>query len=95
MTARELNLTRAATPGDRLADFLGLAYRETDGMDAAVLRAIRLAAIYRVHCLCRHGQLRRGAAAAEALQQACREVVKGHRAACRVYDAVQSCWWRE
>eukprot|EP00959_Pyramimonas_sp_CCMP1952_P278012 5811680-Pyramimonas_sp.AAC.1 len=53
--ARELGLPRAATPQDRLAAFLGLDLRPTEDDDAVVLRGIRLAAMYRVHCCCRHG----------------------------------------
>ena len=88
--ARELGLPRAATPQDRLAAFLGLDLRPAEDDDSVVLRGIRLAAMYRVHCYCRHGRLRRGPAAAEALRQACREVVKGHRRACSAYDAAQA-----
>ncbi|CAK0790602.1 unnamed protein product [Prorocentrum cordatum] len=72
--ARELGMSRAATPQGRLAALLGLDLRAAEGADAVILRGMRLAAMYRVHCHCRHGQLRRGRAAAEALRQACREV---------------------
>ena len=88
--ARELGMSRAATPQGRLAAFLGLDLRAAEDDDAVILRGIRLAAMYRVHCHCRHGQPRRGPAAVEALRQACREVVKGHRQASAAYDAAQA-----
>ena len=83
-------MPRAPTRQDRLADFLGLDLRETDHDSAVVLRGIRLAAIYRVHCSCCHGHFRQGPAAAEALRQACREVVKGHRQASKIYDEARA-----
>ena len=72
-----------------------LARRCTEGMywggpDAAVLTALRAAAVYKAHCLCPHGRLRRSPAAAEAMKQALREAVRGHRRAARVYDAAQN-----
>ena len=76
-------------PEDRLAAFLGLDFGPAGDPKVAVARAILLAAIYRTHCLCRFGHIRRGPAAVEAMQQACREVVRGHRGAAAVYDAAQ------
>ena len=70
VTARELGLRRADSPADRLASFLGLDVGPSADDSEIVLRGIRLAAMYRVHCHCRHGALRRGPAATEALQQA-------------------------
>ena len=81
-----LGLNRAATPPARLADFLGLSYRASDGPAAAVRTAIRIKAAYDVHCLCRHGAIPRGPAAAEAMWQACREAVRGHPRATAIYD---------
>ena len=89
----ELGFHRASTPGDRLAAFLGMDYRSSDGADDAALRGIRLAGLYKVHCLCSHGACRLGAAATEALRQACREAVKGHRRAGRAYDAARDRFW--
>ena len=65
---RELGLLRASTPADRLAAFLRLDVSEDTSDDAVILRGVRLAAMYRVHGHCCHGQLRCGPAAAEALQ---------------------------
>ena len=89
ITSAELGLPRAPTPGERLAAFLGLDFSARDRPDEAVRRALRLAAVYRTHCLCRHCLLRRAPATAEAMKQACREAVRGHRGAARVYDAAQ------
>ena len=46
-------------------------------------KALRTAAVYKVHCMVRHGAIPAGAAAQEALQQAVRELVRGHAAANR------------
>ena len=94
IVARELGLQRPDRPADRLASFLGLDLGPRSDDSAVVLRGIRLAAMYRVHCHCRHGALRRGHAAREALPQACREVVRGHRRAGTVYDDAQARWRR-
>ena len=83
----ELALPRRATPEDRLAEFLGFHITENTHPDVAVRVAVRLAAAYRVHCFCRHGVVARGHAAEEALRQSCREAVRGHLVATRVYDA--------
>ena len=52
-------------------------------------RAIRTAAVYRVHCLVRHGAVPGGVAACEALRQAARDLVRGHVAAGHALDAVE------
>ena len=88
ITERDLGLPRAASPGERLASFLGLNFRAADPPSTAVLVAVRMTAAYRTHCLCRHGQISRGVAAEEALRQACREAVRGDRTAEKIYDAV-------
>ena len=82
-----LGLPRRDNPPARLADFLGLSWTPGQGAALAVKTATRLAAVYRVHCHCCHDKLRPGAAACEALGQAAREVVRGHRKAAAVYDA--------
>ena len=46
-------------------------------------KAILTAAVHKVHCLVRHGAVPAGAAAQEALQQAVRELGRGHAAANR------------
>ena len=84
----ELGLNWQPTPEARLADFLGLSHRRGDNPREAVLRALRLAAVYKVHCLCRHGGTSRGPAALEAIRQAFRELVRGHPRAAQFYDAV-------
>ena len=88
VTAAELGCARLPTPESRLANFLGLDFGRTGDPASAVIVALRAAAIYKVHCLCRHSNLRRGAAAAEALRQAIREAVRGHGGASQIYDAV-------
>ena len=85
----ELGLQPLGTPAARMANFLGMHFGAQGDPDAAVLTALRTAAVYKAHCLCRHGRLRRGPAAAEAMKQALRETVRGHRRAARVYDAAQ------
>ena len=86
VAGQQLRLHRRATPESRLASLLGLDWRPGGDEEVAVRVAIRLAALYRVHCLCRHGHVQRGAAAAEALGQSCREVVRGCQRATHVYD---------
>ena len=78
-------------PEHRLADFLGVV-NLPGGPDAAVLRAVRLAAVYRLHCQACHGRLPTGRPAREALAQACREVVRGSRRGEHVYDAAAGGW---
>ena len=99
VTSAVLGLPRAALPEEpmrrlrarqvRLAEFLGLEARAGDDPEKAVCVAIRLKAAYHTHCVCRHGQVARGRAASEALWQACREAVRGHRRAERVYNLVR------
>ena len=89
VAAAELGCARLPRPEDRLANFLGLDFGRHGDPASAVVVAIRAAAIYKVHCLCCHDALRRGPAAAEALRQAMREAVRGHRGATKVYDEVQ------
>ena len=72
----------------QMAAFLGLDFRTGRDPADAVRVAVRLAAVYRVHCLCRHGKLRTGDAAVEALGQCCREVVRGCHRSEAIYDAV-------
>ncbi|CAK0861470.1 unnamed protein product, partial [Prorocentrum cordatum] len=93
--ARELGLQRPDRPADRLASFLGFDLGPRSDESAVVLRGIRLAAMHRVHCHCRRGALRRGHSAREALPQACREVVRGHRRAGTVCDEAQARWRRD
>ena len=49
-----------------------------------VRRAIRIAAVYRTHCLVRYGAVPKDTAAVEALRQSARELVRGHPGASRV-----------
>ena len=90
VTAADLQCPRLPTPEARLANFLGLDFGPTSAPDRAVAVALRAAAVYKVQCMCSHGTLRRGPAAAEALRQAIREAVRGHRSAAQVYDDLQS-----
>ena len=89
VVAEELGCARLPRPEDRLANFLGLDFGRRSDPSSAVIVALRAAAIYKVHCLCCHDNLRRGPAAAEALRQAIREAVRGHRGAAKIYDAAQ------
>ncbi len=82
----ELGLSRQPSPEARLSDFLGLNFRVSDDPTEAVLRVLRLAAVFKVRCLCRHGGIRHGPAAMEAIRQACRELARRHRRAAQVYD---------
>ena len=76
-------------PGARLANFLGLDFGQAGDPAVAVTSALRASAVYKVQCMCSHGTLRRGPAAAEAMRQAIREAVRGHKRASQVYDDVQ------
>ena len=77
-----------------MADFLALDVPATNTvMDLLVRKAVRLVAVYKVHVLATHGALLPGPAAAEALAQALREVVRGHRRAARIYDRAQAAFW--
>ena len=89
VAAEELGCVRLPRPEARLANFLGLDFTRRGDPAAAVIVALRAAAIYKVHCLCCHNALRRGSAATEALRQAMREAVRGHRGATKIYDAAQ------
>ncbi|CAK0830171.1 unnamed protein product, partial [Prorocentrum cordatum] len=73
VTGRRLGLPRVALPGARLSSFLGLDFRANSDPARAVCVAVRATAAYRTHCQCRHGQVSRGPAAMEALDQSCRE----------------------
>ena len=89
----ELGMIRRPSPEARLSNFLGLDTTAAEDTEETILKAIRLAAVYRVHCACRHGRLQRGRAAIEAVRQACREVVRGHARAGRAYDAARARLW--
>ena len=95
VAGRLLGLPRPETPAARLAAFLGLDARASKPAGHAVRVAIRLCAAYRTHCLCRHGQVRRGPAAEEALRQSCREAVRGSAAAAAAYDAAVDWRWAQ
>ena len=86
-------MIRRPSPEARLSNFLGLDTTAAEDTEETILKAIRLAAVYRVHCACRHGRLQRGRAAIEAVRQACREVVRGHARAGRAYDAARARLW--
>ena len=89
-----LALPRAVGAGPALADFLAVDVASSQmNPDTVVRKAIRMAGAYRVHSLVRHRVVRPGAAAIEALRQSLREVVRGHRAACRAYDTVYLQGW--
>ena len=90
VAAADLDLPWAATPGERLAAFLGLDLRPGSCPQQAVRVGIRMHATYKVHCLCRHGQVRCGDDAVAALRQACREAVRGHHGAEKIYDAAHA-----
>ena len=79
-----LRLVAAPVGAPRLRDFF-LLDTLPDGplQDTTILRAVRTAAVYRTHTLVRHGCVPRGAAAAEALHQCARELVRGHQRAGR------------
>ena len=85
LSLRVLRLARPDPPR-RLADFLGVMEADPDD-SLQVRRAIRLAALYRIHCQACHGVLRTGRLAREAFPQACREVVRGCAAGERIFDA--------
>ena len=79
---RTLGLAPAPSAARRLEHFLGLDLPDAvRDRDAALRRALRTAAVYRAHCLVRHGRLTRGAEAAEALPQCVRELTRGHASA--------------
>ena len=83
---RRLGIT---TPNvhDRMANFLALDVADpAKHLEDLVRKAVRTAAVYRVHGLVRHGFVNRGAAAAEALAQSAREVTQGHARAQRATD---------
>ena len=77
--------------GQRLADFLGVV-EATVGDAGQIVRAVRLAALYRLHCQACHGKLAIGRQACEAFPQACREVVRGCARGERIYDAAAGGW---
>ena len=89
VAAADLKCPRLLTPEARLANFLGLDFGPSGAPERAVAVALRAAAVYKVQCMCSHGALRRGPAAAEALRQAVREAVRGNRSATKVYDDLQ------
>ena len=81
-----LGIQRPASRGECLACFLLLDMGPNSiDADPSLLarKALRTAAVYKVHCMVRHGAIPAGAAAQEALQQAVRELVRGHAAANR------------
>ena len=58
-----------------------------------IRRALRTAAVYLTHGMVRHGRVQAGAAAGEALQQVCRDLVRGHRRAAAALDAAELERW--
>lgn len=79
--ARRLRIPLAATPQDRLRDFLILDHANPANVPVLVTKkAIRTAAVYRTHCLVRlrHGKVQQGHEAGNALQQSAKEMARGH-----------------
>ena len=93
VAGRLLGLPRHESQEARLAAFLGLDVRASMPEGHVLRVAVRLCAAYRTHCLCRHGHVRRGPAAEEALRQSCREAVRGSAAATAAYDAAVDWRW--
>ena len=87
---RSLGLPTLGTPGERNADFLLLG---ADEGDVLVLKAVRLAALYTVHCKARFASwsIQEPSMAFKAVEQAAKEAVMGHAAATRAFDRR---WWR-
>ena len=80
-----LGLRPVAEHRHRLLQFLALDIPNAAAdREGALKRAIRTAAVYRTHCLVRHGLVQRGAAAIEALPQSARELARGHPGASRM-----------
>ena len=83
-----LRISRCTDPPHRLSDFLLLDLPNPDALShLLVLKAIRTASVYRVHCAVLHSRVRRGTAAVEALPQAAQQLVRGHPGATRMLDA--------
>ena len=77
-----------------LADFLLLDPRPVrDPAGTLVRRALRTAAVYLTHGMVRHGRVRAGPAAVEALSQVLRDLARGHPRAAGVLDAVEVERW--
>ena len=89
VTGVDLGLPRVVGEA-ALMDFLALDLPSSQYDVRVVLKAIRMAAVYRTHVQVTHGAMRVGAAAKEALRQALREVVRGHAGASRAYDNAQA-----
>ena len=86
-----LHLPRCADPPSRLADFLLLDLSRPEAHpSASVLKAFRIASVYRVHCAVRHSCISPGLAAIEALPQAAQQLVRGHLGATRALDLAWS-----
>ena len=82
---RHLRLPRAASLDLRQADFLLLDMASPAACRELLLRkAVRLYAVYRVQGAVRHGVVRSGAAAVEALCQAAQQSVRGHSRATQI-----------
>ena len=80
-TRTRLGLRRPASRQQCMSCFLLLDMpicRVTAEPDVLVRKAVRTAAVYKVHCLFRHGGVPAGPAAQEALLQCARELVRGH-----------------
>ena len=87
---RSFGIRTPATPRERNTDFLLLG---SDVAELLVLKAIRVAALYHVHCKSRSipHSFHSPKAALKAVEQAAKEAVMGHAAATRVLDRR----WRE
>ena len=81
---------RATSPPARLADFLVLDTKPSlICRDMLLRKCIRTAAVYRTHCAVRHGVVRSGPGAREALAQAAQQLVRGHGLATRALDGAR------
>ena len=87
--SRFLGLGRAEDP---VADFMVLSPRYTSADQAVLVRkAVRVAAVYKLHCSVRHRPS--GAAATlrpETLFQTAREIARGHAKVCQILDCAFS-----
>ena len=85
---RRLGLSAAASPAASRADFLILDRPPRQRPLAELtLRALRVAAVYKVHNWRRHAARRTTAMAREALHQVVRDLVSGHSRAIGVLDS--------
>ena len=84
---RRLRLRPPHNPADRTEAMLGISSWQTSD-DEVARRALLLAAAYRVHCTFRRkpGELSGEEAVRRALEQALRDLSKGHCGACRAID---------